>query len=157
MRLCLLFFMFLGAFADEVSILDYLNATDVLQHADCPPLFHGSNCTIPYCFPDRGHLVQRSPDDYYCKCTHIGYTSGEHCEIVNCHYGKLSNSTLECECPDYVDGSYCQNNNILVFTTLLGVCCSIVFLVWLSSIIQSNTTKKADQPRKLLAPAVRNV
>uniref|UniRef100_A0A7E4VB37 EGF-like domain-containing protein n=1 Tax=Panagrellus redivivus TaxID=6233 RepID=A0A7E4VB37_PANRE len=133
MWLYFLFLLFLGAFADEVSILDHLIASEILQHADCPPLFHGQNCQIPYCFPEHGNLVKRGLDDYYCNCT-SSYASGEHCESVNCNDGNLSNSTFKCECPKFVGGSYCELTILSLIVCVLIVlgtvlCCTILVII----------------------------
>uniref|UniRef100_A0A7E4VB57 EGF-like domain-containing protein n=1 Tax=Panagrellus redivivus TaxID=6233 RepID=A0A7E4VB57_PANRE len=160
MRLCLLFLLFLGAFAEEVSILDHLNNTDNFQlAANCPPLFYGSNCEIPHCFPEYGHLAKRGLNDYFCNCT-FG-TSGKHCEIINCNDGKVSTSTFECECSYYAFGSHCQNN-IFVFAGIVAI--FILFIIICpnenkekSSANSTNNQTRSNAPQSPAAPEIRIV
>uniref|UniRef100_A0A7E4VAY5 EGF-like domain-containing protein n=1 Tax=Panagrellus redivivus TaxID=6233 RepID=A0A7E4VAY5_PANRE len=122
MRLCPIFLLIISVFADEYIIyskIDHLNASDILQHADCPPLFYGQNCQIPHCFPEHGHLARIGLDDYYCNCTRGAF--GKHCEKLICLDGKMSNSTFKCECPYYAWGTHCHITILKIAVTLLVI------------------------------------
>uniref|UniRef100_A0A7E4VCK7 EGF-like domain-containing protein n=1 Tax=Panagrellus redivivus TaxID=6233 RepID=A0A7E4VCK7_PANRE len=165
MRLCHLSVLFLGAVADEISLLNYLNTNTLQLAANCPPLFYGLNCQIPHCFPEHGRLARRGLYDYYCNCS-SGYALGKHCENIDCNYGKLSASTLRCECPYYAGGYYCQWNT---FITLGGMFGSISLLFCVASFTkkddansqatsanraqQNQTRSNAPQPPAAPAPA----
>uniref|UniRef100_A0A7E4VBF5 EGF-like domain-containing protein n=1 Tax=Panagrellus redivivus TaxID=6233 RepID=A0A7E4VBF5_PANRE len=163
MRFFLLFLLFLGAFADEVSLLDHLNTSKFLQNEKCPPLFYGSDCQIPHCFTEHGSLV-RELDDYYCKCP-SRYSSGKHCENIDCNYGKLSNSTFTCDCPFYASRPYCELTS-LICLTLWGLLILFLTAVRLLSkneeespatstnrTPQNQTRSNAPQPPVAPAPA----
>uniref|UniRef100_A0A7E4ZUT1 EGF-like domain-containing protein n=1 Tax=Panagrellus redivivus TaxID=6233 RepID=A0A7E4ZUT1_PANRE len=123
MLVLLIFFVINGAYASEssYSLLKHFNVSTV-QQRECPPLFYGPQCTIPYCFPSHGVLAQKG-DHYYCSCICKQYVWGIHCENIECQNdGRFSNLTSECECPHYTYGHFCQ-------LTLL----QIVFLVLMFS------------------------
>uniref|UniRef100_A0A7E4ZUT5 EGF-like domain-containing protein n=1 Tax=Panagrellus redivivus TaxID=6233 RepID=A0A7E4ZUT5_PANRE len=133
MRLFLFSLLISGAFATKYNVFDYLDTSDVVPVSDCPPLYYGKNCNVPYCYPESGLLKQRtrSKDIFFCDCVDSYSQSGEHCEQVDCHYGILSNSTLQCECPDNVWGAYCESTTLQLLSILgfLICCCMVVFLI----------------------------
>uniref|UniRef100_A0A7E4ZUZ4 EGF-like domain-containing protein n=1 Tax=Panagrellus redivivus TaxID=6233 RepID=A0A7E4ZUZ4_PANRE len=106
MRLFLFPLFISGVCAGKYNIFDHLNASNLVPGSDCPPLYYGLNCKVPYCYPPGGS-VQRGVEDLFCKCKK-NFLSGAHCELIDCNKGVLSNSTLRCECPDNAWGDYCE-------------------------------------------------
>uniref|UniRef100_A0A7E4VAW6 EGF-like domain-containing protein n=1 Tax=Panagrellus redivivus TaxID=6233 RepID=A0A7E4VAW6_PANRE len=107
MILFLLFLFLNDAVATTYSVFNYLNTSNLVPDSDCPHLYYGQYCEVPYCYHQNGLLIQRSEHDFYCNCTNE-YTSGAHCELVECHDGVLSNSTFQCECATTVFGDHCE-------------------------------------------------
>uniref|UniRef100_A0A7E4VB47 EGF-like domain-containing protein n=1 Tax=Panagrellus redivivus TaxID=6233 RepID=A0A7E4VB47_PANRE len=121
MTLFLLFLCFNGAFAFKYSLFEHRNISTLIPASDCPPLYYGENCTIPYCCPETSRLVQRK-NDFFCNCA--AFTTGAHCEIVDCHRGELSKITLQCECPFGIFGDHCDKKVIDYVSTL-----AVVFII----------------------------
>uniref|UniRef100_A0A7E4VBE4 EGF-like domain-containing protein n=1 Tax=Panagrellus redivivus TaxID=6233 RepID=A0A7E4VBE4_PANRE len=111
MTLFLLFLCLHGIFAFEFSVFQHQNISTLVPDNDCPTLYYGENCTIPYCCPETSHLVHRGHNDFYCNCT--AFTRGTHCEIVECHRGKFSRFSLKCECPLGIFGDHCEREDII--------------------------------------------
>uniref|UniRef100_A0A7E4VBF7 Laminin EGF-like domain-containing protein n=1 Tax=Panagrellus redivivus TaxID=6233 RepID=A0A7E4VBF7_PANRE len=161
MNLFLVFLFISGACAATYSVFDHLEPPKLVPDIDCPPLYYGENCTVPYCYPEHGLLVQRSADDFFCNCT-ARYTSGAHCEIVDCNYGIRSNSTLQCECPDYVYGTHCEETIEMYLLLLVMTCCAlgILFLLWRTKdksrgtpAVPSTNNQSSTPPAPAPAPA----
>uniref|UniRef100_A0A7E4VAZ5 EGF-like domain-containing protein n=1 Tax=Panagrellus redivivus TaxID=6233 RepID=A0A7E4VAZ5_PANRE len=109
--LLIIFTCIKAIYATQHSILPHIDTSTItipknLKNDNCPLLFYGPNCEIPYCFPENGELAQHK-HTYYCSCNH-SFLKGDHCEVINCNGGDLVNSTLKCECPVDTFGAYCQ-------------------------------------------------
>uniref|UniRef100_A0A7E4VAT7 EGF-like domain-containing protein n=1 Tax=Panagrellus redivivus TaxID=6233 RepID=A0A7E4VAT7_PANRE len=104
--LVILFFIH-GVTASIYYASDFYDHSSIKkENLDCDPLWDGPNCTIPFCFPGNGVRTElENGTKYICTCFKPEYITGTHCEVIECHDGRLKSAT-KCQCPKSLFGAY---------------------------------------------------